>query len=149
MMPKALKDVITGVDWAAKGYATDAAGRRTVDLTGTEAAAKVIGFNPGPVARKTRESMPIEQDTRLQRVKETEFVTRIAKSIVDGDKAAGDEARAEMREWNQRNPETRIVLTERQIRDRIKDLRATKDQRLLRQTPPEMRGRLVQPQEAD
>ena len=149
MMPKALKDVITGVDWAARGYATDAAGRRTVDLTGTEAAAKVIGFNPGPVARKTRESMPIEQDTRLQRVKEAEFVTRIARSIVDGDKAAGDEARAEMRAWNQRNPETRIVLTERQIRDRIKDLRATKDQRLLRQTPPEMRGRLVQPQEAD
>jgi hypothetical protein len=143
LMPKAFKDLLTGVDWMSKGYATDAGGRRTVDLTTGEAGAKVIGFNPGPVARKSRETMPVEQDIRLQKVTEAAIVSDIARSIVDKDKELGDKARKRMAEWNKTNPESRIILTERQIRDRIRQMSATKDQRLLRATPPEMRGRVA------
>jgi len=142
LAPKAVKDVLAAVEMTKKGYATDAKGRKVVDVDGTDIAVKSIGFNPTKVAQETRKTMPVQQDIGLQKRTESSIVDQWVRGIVDSDPALVTEAQQRLETWNKRNPDTPIVIKPNQIRDKARQMGIDKDGRLLKQAPREMRGRL-------
>jgi hypothetical protein len=143
MAPKAVKDVVAAAKMAKEGYAVDRAGRKVVDTTLGDAAIKAAGFNPTVVANVTRKTMPIQQDIALQRTVEASIVDQWVRGIVQDDEAMIQAAQKERDDWNKRNPKTQIVIGPQQIRSRIKARNQDKENRVLRNAPPEMRGRIA------
>jgi hypothetical protein len=144
LAPKAVKDVLSGLEMADKGYATDAVGRKTTDVTAGEAAIKAVGFNPTKVAELTRKTMPIQQDVALQRITESAILDQWVRGITDNDSDMVEKAQAKLEEWNRANPDTPIQINAGQIRSRIRNQGTDKETRILKSTPKEMRGRAAE-----
>lgn len=140
LAPKAIKDLMAAAEMAKKGYATDAKGRKVVDVGLEDVASKAVGFNPTKVAQQHRKTMPIQQDIALQKRTETAIVDQWARGVADGDEEMVDAAIKRRDDWNKLNPRTPIVIRGTQIRDRVRQMATEKDDRLLRQAPKEMRG---------
>ncbi len=143
LAPKAVKDVLAAAEMVKKGYATDAKGRKVVDVTLADAAIKGSGFNPTVVARETRKTMPIAQDIALQKRTESSIVDQWSRGVADRDDAMVAKAKQRLAEWNRDNPDTPVVIKGTQIRDRVRQMNTDKDSRLLKQAPREMRGRIA------
>jgi hypothetical protein len=144
LAPKAVKDVMAGLDMANRGYATDTKGLRTVDVTAGEAAIKAVGFNPTKVAQLTRKTMPVQQDVALQRNKESSILDQWVRGIADDDQAMIDKAQKRLDDWNQNNPDSQIVITPSQLKSRRRAMSLDKETRLLKAAPREMRGRVAE-----
>lgn len=140
--PKAVRDVLAGLEMATRGQATDARGRKVEDVGLTEAGVKAIGFQPTKVAMAHRRTMPIQQDIALQGKREAAIVAKWARAAMDGDQKGVEAAIAERDAWNARNPDTPIVISKQQILGRVKTMRAEKDTRMFKTAPKEMRGRV-------
>lgn len=140
--PKAVRDVLAGLEMATRGQATDARGRKVEDVGLTEAGVKAIGFQPTKVAMVHRRTMPIQQDIALQGKREAAIVAKWARAAMDGDQKGVEAAIAERDAWNARNPNTPIVISKQQILGRVKMMRAEKDTRMFKMAPKEMRGRV-------
>jgi len=140
LAPKAIKDLMAAAEMAKKGYATDAKGRKVVDVGLEDVSSKAVGFNPTKVAQQHRKTMPIQQDIALQKRTETAIVDQWARGVADGDDEMVDAAIKRRDDWNKLNPRTPIVIRGTQIRDRVRQMATEKDDRLLRQAPKEMRG---------
>lgn len=142
LAPKAVRDVAAAVSMVRKGYATDAVGRKVVDVGLADAAIKAVGFQPTVIANEHRKGMPIQQDIALQQMKEASIVSEWAKGIVDGDEQMVKEAQAKMEKWNKDNPDSAIAISPSQIKSRVKMLVSDKENRTLHKAPKEMRGRV-------
>lgn len=140
LAPKAIKDLMAAGEMTKKGYATDAKGRKVVDVGLGDAVAKGVGFNPTKVAQEHRKTMPIQQDIALQKRTESAIVDQWARGIADGDEAMVNDAMKRRDNWNESNPKTPIAIRSTQIRDRVRQMATEKDARLLKQAPKEMRG---------
>ncbi len=140
LAPKAIKDLMAAGEMTKKGYATDAKGRKVVDVGLGDAVAKGVGFNPTKVAQEHRKTMPIQQDIALQKHTESAIVDQWARGIADGDEAMVNDAMKRRDNWNESNPKTPIAIRSTQIRDRVRQMATEKDARLLKQAPKEMRG---------
>lgn len=138
--PKALKDAAQAIEMATTGEYRDTMGRKVTDVTKLQAAAKGFGLQPAKVARETRAVQRMNQDVRLQRNKEDAIADKIVSGIVSKDKQTIADARRELRDWNQKNPDMRIEITEAQINRRVQQMRMSRKQRNLKSTPPELRG---------
>ncbi|CAB4154472.1 LT_GEWL domain containing protein [uncultured Caudovirales phage] len=144
LAPKAIKDILAGVEMFDKGYATDSKGRKTTDVTAGEAAIKAVGFNPTKVAELTRKTMPIQQDVAMQRRTESAILDQWVRGVTDKDQAMIEQAQARLDEWNRANPNTPIQISGAQIKSRIRNQGLNKDTRLLKAAPKEMRGRVAE-----
>jgi len=142
LAPKAVKDALASGEMAKKGYATDAKGRKVVDVGLGDAAIKAVGFQPTVVAQETRKTMPIQQDIALQKKTETSIVNQWVRGLADNDMEMAKEAQQRLTDWNRRNPDTPIQITPDQIRNLARQMVTEKDTRLLKQAPREMRGRV-------
>lgn len=140
LAPKAIKDLMAAGEMTKKGYATDAKGRKVVDVGLGDAVAKGVGFNPTKVAQEHRKTMPIQQDIALQKRTESAIVDQWARGVADGDDAMVNDAMKRRDSWNESNPKTPIAIRSTQIRDRVRQMATEKDARLLKQAPKEMRG---------
>ena len=65
-----------------------------------------------------------------------------AAGIFEKDKAKQDAARKRLIEWNQKNPRTPIEVTDEQIEKRVESMMLTRQQRMLKAAPREMRPTL-------
>ena len=142
LMPKAGRDLANAVGMAKRGYARDAAGRKTVDTTNIDAASKAIGFNPTVVANKSRASMPAQQDIQLVKKREADIVHQWAQAVVDGDDKGARAAESRLKEWNRDNPSNPIRITPDQIHNRVRLLKTDKGSRITKTAPKEVRGRI-------
>lgn len=142
LAPKAVKDALASGEMAKKGYATDAKGRKVVDVGLGDAAIKGIGFQPTVVANETRKTLPVYQDIALQKRTESSIVNQWVRALADNDTEMAKEAQQRMTDWNRRNPATPIQITPDQIRNLSRQMVTDKDTRLLKSAPKEMRGRV-------
>lgn len=142
MAPTAVKNFMLGLDMLDKGYAVDVAGNRKVKTTPADAVIKMVGFNPTVVAKKNRSQMPARQDNNLQQEVESSIVKQWARGQAEGDEKLKAKAEARLDEWNKKNPKTPIKITLKQKKDALKKMNQDSDQRLIKQTPKEMRSRI-------
>ncbi|MGE0383403.1 MAG: PLxRFG domain-containing protein [Gammaproteobacteria bacterium] len=144
VMPKAVKDLFLAYEMATTGEYRDPRGRLVTEVTGADALVRAFGFNPTRAARQGRAMGEIFNDVELHRATEYAIAEKWGRGIVERDIRVIDAARRELREWNAKNPELKIVITPQQIQRRVRDARATKEQRVVRGTPPELRQRTLE-----
>lgn len=149
LVPKAIRDVYTMIKMLDTGEYRDSTGKLLArDVTTAEAIWKGTGFNPDRIARQGRKVWTNTQDVRLVRAVEADITFKWAQGIVEKDVAKVREAQQDLKDWNEKNPDMQIRIEKQQIQKRVADLQKTREERLIRQSPKEIRGsvaRDVQP----
>jgi len=143
VLPNALQNLFKGAEMWEKGYYTDTRGRRVLDSTGGEAIMKAAGFQPANVAAESRKIQTARQDIELHRTTEAAIADKWARGVVDKRPDLIDDARADLRRWNEKNPDERILLKPEQIRRRVLEMNKTRAERFVKTSPPEIRGQVA------
>jgi hypothetical protein len=140
--PSAVRNAYNGVHMALTGESQDTKGRLAMrDVTGIEAAGKLIGFNPQRAAREgeiKREEM-VSKNLRL--VRYDEIASDWADGILKKDPTKQADALETLREWNKDNPEMRINPQDmrRAVFRRVQEARKTSAERFTKSLPKSMR----------
>lgn len=142
--PVALANVVKAADMLETGYYRDRRNAVVVETTPADAAWKAVGLQPRGVAQQQRDSWTMQRRATLARTVEGEIAGEMAEAMFKRDREAFAAARQKLEDWNRRNPNTPIKIEERQIIQRLQSMQRTRQERLIRQAPPEMRRQLLE-----
>lgn len=138
-LPVALRNIYYAMEILRTGQYRDQRGRRIVDADEWDALVKAVGFNPAHVARESRKISTAMTDVSLQRATEDRIAEKWARGILEKDREGIDEAKEELKAWNERNPELRVRITTAQLMQRVREARRTREERFVRRAAPEIR----------
>ena len=137
--PVAGQNVIKAVDMAIMGMYRDTKGRKVIDVEPWEAAAKAIGFQPASVKR-VQDATGTQQNLIGQnKLRETEIADKWAAGRIERNASKVEEAKAELAEWNRKNPQSPISIDAGQINRRVQQAMMDKAKRLEKTAPKEIR----------
>lgn len=143
-MPTALQNAGKGIKMWMNDEFRDTKGRKVMETDDVDAMMKLLGFQPAAVAR---ESAKINQEMRrvqLARNVETHIADLWAQGVRERDADMVNEARQQLREWNETNPASRIEINSSQIKRRVKDMQSTRAERFEKTAPKELRGSVAE-----
>jgi hypothetical protein len=140
LMPTALQNIFKAIDMAQTGQYRDTQGRKIADVSATETALKGLGFQPNQVARESDAMRTIMQDRNLHTLKEDAIADKWARGVLEKDPALVNEARQDLKDWNEKNPETPIRIKFSQVASRVKAAKQSREQRIIKSTAPELRA---------
>ncbi|MEY5100623.1 MAG: hypothetical protein RJA36_3342, partial [Pseudomonadota bacterium] len=143
-LPVAARNAVKAAEMARTGQYRDELGRKVADVDGADAVAKGLGFQPREIARESRDSRMAQSVVAQTRAEESEIVRLWAQGIVDGEPDKVTQAQEQLAAWNQRNPDARIAINRVQIARMARDMRATREDRVIRAAPKELRGRVAE-----
>ena len=138
--PISVQNALKGAKMAVNGYYQDTKGRKVVDTDGWDALMKGFGFQPSKVANVQGKKGDVLRMKEVAQIKESDIVNKWASGIVEGNSDKKDEARRDLAEWNEKNPDSRIKIDLRQVSNKAKQIRMTAGERLMKSTPKELRG---------
>jgi hypothetical protein len=139
-LPLAAKNAVKGWEQFEKGYATDAGGRKLVDVGSWEAFWQSVGFSSSALAQ-VYESDTLDRRTMAFYVGIREqFTKEMVSAIRDGDRAAANEVGQAIMAWNQAHPDMPIAMSPASLRDRVAKAGMTLNQRTLLTMPKYLRG---------
>jgi hypothetical protein len=133
------KNLRKAIEMYQTGEYRDTKGRKVVDVDGYDAIIKGIGFQPAHVAESSRKAQMARQQISLAKNVEAEIADAIAQARVDGKPEKERSARERLRDWNRDNPASPISINTAQIIRRVREMRRTRDERLAKTAPREMR----------
>lgn len=142
ILPGAVKNALQASEMARTGEYRDTRGRKVQDITTADVIAKGIGFQPAEIAAGNRRMREVQGDIDIVKTKQEEINGKYARAIVDDDKEALAEARSELADWNQKNPELPVRLNMSTIRQRVKQAKLTKEARFIKSAPKQIRGQV-------
>ena len=144
LSPVALANVIKAFDMATMGMYRDTKGRKVIDVDGWEAAVKALGFQPASVKR-IQDATGTQQGLIAQnKLRETEIADKWAAGRIERNPAKVEEAKAELAEWNRKNPQSPIKIDQAQINRRVQQAMMDKAKRLEKTAPKEIRQSVKQ-----
>ncbi len=138
--PVAIQNVSKALGMWSTGEARDTLGRRVMEADEVDGLMKFLGFNPQAIARESEKMGMIRRSEQLAKNVEGEIAGRWARAFADGDREGVADARQELADWNEANPDQRIRITSSQIMQRVKKLRQDRSQRFITSVSPERRG---------
>lgn len=138
--PVAIQNVSKAIGMWTTGEARDTLGRRVMDADATDGFMRFLGFNPQAIARESEKMGMIRRSEQLAKNVEGDIAAKWARSFSDGDAEGVADARRQMAEWNESNPEARISISSAQILQRVRKLRQDRAQRFITSTSPERRA---------
>lgn len=138
--PRAVANAAKGVDMANTGVYTDTRGRKVIETDLGDAVAKAIGFQPQSVAQVQDATFTVQKMVSQNKMREAEIAEKWAQGIYEGNKAKIEEARQMVRDWNRKNPKTPIKIELPQILKRVRAMRMSKEDRIAKTAPSEIRG---------
>jgi hypothetical protein len=121
------------------GEYRDTKGRKVMETDEVDGAMKFLGFQPAEIARETQTLNREQRRIQLVRNVESTIADRWAQGLHDSDPDAVQEAKDELAEWNETNPDSRIAITNAQVLRRVKEMRQSRADRFVRSAPKEMR----------
>jgi hypothetical protein len=143
LLPVALQNAAKGVQMLTTGEARDTKDRKIMEADEMDAAMKIIGFQPAEIARESSKIGMERKRVQLTRNVEMKIADLWAQGLRERDADMVQEARQELLEWNQANPQSRIQITNAQVLKRLKDMQATRAERFQRAAPKELRQGLA------
>lgn len=141
--PVAVKNVFKGADMLEDGFYADTRGRRVIDTTDSDAFWKSIGFQPINVSKAQKQVQGNQQSIARTKQRESAIADLFAKARFENDPAKAQKAREMLEEWNEAHPDLPIVITPRQVLNRVRAMAMTREERQMRATPRELRGTLL------
>jgi hypothetical protein len=142
LLPSAIQNMLKGLEMMQTGEYRDTKGRKVADTTAAEAGFKAIGFQPNRVARQSESIGILQQDINLHRLKEDAIADKWARGIADKDSEAVAAAKQDLKDWNEKNPDMRIIISPPQIQRRLREMRKGRDERFIKSAPKELRGQV-------
>jgi N12 class adenine-specific DNA methylase len=139
IVPKAISDAWQGLDMLQSGQYKDVRGKKIVNTDATDALFKAIGLQPSSVAEQRRAERYLTQDVQLTKSVESDIAGLWAQGLNEKDQDKVKEAGALLKDWNDKNPDTPIRISHSQIVRRVKQMRLSSRDRLLKTAPKEMR----------
>lgn len=143
LMPKAINNAAAGLEMAMTDKAVDYKGRKVTDVGLGDAIIKGVGFTPTKVAEDTRRRMPARQDISLVKKVQADIVDLWTRGLAEGDKDMQERAAAWFRDWNEKNPDSPIQITNKQLIGKVKQMATPSADRMLKAAPKGLRGRLA------
>lgn len=140
IMPKAINDFRQAYDIATSGEYRDYRGRKVVDADLGDAFIKAIGFHPNVVAEPKRVERMVQQSVALHRTRRAEINELWARGVVEKDAGKVESAREMLRDWNRKNPTAPIRMNPESVKARVKAMRSTSAERLVKASSKDMRG---------
>lgn len=139
LAPVALQNVGKAASMWINGEARDTKGRKVMETDEVDALMKLMGFQPASVARESAALNLEQRRIQLARNVESQIADLWAQGVRERDADTVAEARQQLAEWNEANPQSRIVITSSQIKRRVKEMQAGRSDRFERTAPKEMR----------
>lgn len=133
--PTAARSLAKAVDMASSGLYKDQNGRQVMDVDAYDALAKGIGFQPSSVAKRQERDSAVQAMVARVRQREDEIATKWARGFADKDEALKAQARAELLDWNEKNPSTPIKIRPQDVLKRAQKMRIDRSQRILDAAP--------------
>ncbi|AOY90571.1 hypothetical protein BKK79_01040 [Cupriavidus sp. USMAA2-4] len=143
LMPKAVNNMAAGLEMAMTDKAVDYKGRKVTDVGLGDAIVKFAGFTPTKVAEDTRRRMPARQDIALVKKIQSNIMDLWSRGLAEGDKGMQERAVAWLQDWNEKNPESPIIVTNRALVNQVKQMATPSADRMLKGAPKGMRSRLA------
>ena len=128
---------------ARSGQYRDSRDRKVIDTDGFDAVMKTAGFSPQKVARESRDIQMMNETLAQTRVVESEIVHKWAQGIADQEPDKIAQARADLKAWNETNPESPIRVNRLQIAGQVRQMMRSREQRFVKAAPKELRGQVV------
>ena len=144
VLPLAFRNLEKSIDMYQTGMYRDSKGRRVMDVDAYDAMVKMIGFQPAEVAAAQRKAGIVYESAALVRNTKARISEQLAQARFEHDPEKLREARDALRDWNRKNPEARILIDESAINKRVKAMRATRAERLIKSTPKEIRRSIAE-----
>ena len=144
LLPLALQNMLKGSEMMQSGLYKDTRAKTVMEVTPADSIFKFIGFQPHKIAQESRIVSTMQQDIALHNVIETSIADDIAQGMVDKDKDAVKSAMERMQQWNKDNPELPVAINANQIAKRIAQIVSTREQRMIKSAPKEMRSGVIQ-----
>lgn len=138
--PTAIKNLAKGIEMFQTGEYRDTKGRRVIDVDAADALFKSIGFQPAEVARESLASRMVQQNVNLAKNVESSIAEDWAKARLDGDEAGVQAARQRLADWNEKNPDSRIAINQAQIANRLRQMKMSREDRIIKAAPRELRA---------
>jgi hypothetical protein len=139
VIPKAMSDLAQAIDMQITGQYRDTRGRKVAEADLPDVLAKALGFQPTSVAEPRRAERYLNQSVTMAKTVEADIAGLWASGIVEQNRDKVGEAKAMLKDWNDKNPETPIKVKLNQVLRRVKQMRMTSGERLLKSTPKEIR----------
>ena len=140
LAPKAIGNLVKGVDMASTGMYRDDKGYKVIETTPTEAAMKMLGFQPATVAEVQQANYLNQRSKDFYNQHAQDIRARWAKGIFENSPAQVESARLLLDQWNVQNPDQRIGVNMQAVVRRVKEMRKSKDQRIADTAPKVMRA---------
>lgn len=114
--PIAVRNAIKGVEQITAGYASDAKGRKLVDVNGLEAVLQLAGLSPASLA-KAYEFESINRQTKAFHTQVSANMQRnLVQALRDGDAERVQEVHDLRRAWNEQYPSMPILVNPSAVR---------------------------------
>ncbi len=110
-----------------------------MDTDMTDAVMKGIGFQPNDVKKVQDASFEVQRMIGLNKLTESELAARWALGLFEKDTGKVKAAREDLAEWNRANPESPIRIKFSQVLQRVKKMRESKEERMIKTAPAEIR----------
>lgn len=147
-LPVALQNVGKGIDMLQTGMYRDMKGKNVIKTDAMDAVTKIIGFQPNDVADAMRTTAMVNEQVKLAKETEKDIAGKWAEGVALGKPDLVREAMQEVRDWNRRNPEAPIRITPQQVRRRAQQMMMTREERIGKLAPKEMRDTIRRELEA-
>jgi hypothetical protein len=141
---KAIQNLTQAYDMANMGMYRDQSGKKVIDTDASDAVAKAIGFQPNDVKKVQDATREVQRMIALNKMRETEIADEWAKGMFEKDPSKVQAAREDLAQWNADNPESQIRISFAQIIKRLKAMNQTKEERLIKTAPKEIRNTVRQ-----
>ena len=139
-LPIAAQNVVKAVDMMSMGMYRDTRGRKVIDTDATDAVFKAIGFQPRDVAQVQEAAFQQTRMVAMNKLRESEIAEKWAKGIFEQDSDKVREARDELRQWNEDNPDSPIRISDSQVLRRVRQMRMSRQERVAATAPAEIRA---------
>lgn len=136
----AIQNVFKAVDMMETGAYRDTKGRKVIDTDLSDAAVKALGFQPSDVARVQRNMGIVRDKIAVAKAVQGEISDAWAAGVMEKDASKVQEARARLKDWNEKNPDSRITVNAASIVRRVREMKMEKSDRLLKTAPKGMRA---------
>lgn len=139
LLPVAGRNLTQALDMANTGMYRDTTGKKVLDVDGYDMLAKAIGFQPNDVARVQESSRAVQIMISQNKIRETEIADKWAQGQFEKDPDKVADARAMLKGWNENNPDSQIRINMMQIAKRVNAMRQSKEERIAKTAPKEIR----------
>lgn len=139
-MPKAFSDAYQAMDMMQTGYYRDYKGKNVRKTDSIDATFKLLGFQPTSISEPRSHERMLQQDIALVKSIESDIADLWANGVYEKDQSKVKEAKESLENWNKKNPETPIKIKMNQILKRVKAMKQTSADRMLKTTPKELRN---------